>query len=340
MTGRPTFILHIGPHKTGTTYLQLSFKAQRPGMEARGILYPAKWDYAPGNPSHLPLVQALRAGDRDSLAPEFARLIGSGAQMILLSAEDMSNLDVAALTLLKSLMDGCPVRIVFYFRRWSELVPSAWQESIKHGQRWTFPEFMLMTIQNVGHARLLNFDHKLAPFVSVFGADALRLASYSELRDREMDIFVHFAANFLDWPDAVPGGAPRESNSSRDLPTTELLRAMNAFSGQLPGAAAGADRLWRKFDKLADRAFLAPVFSAIARHTRTQRFHDGAPTLHALHEKLAATYHEHIVPPKRRRVLFQPKVREIAYVGGDYLAEPGVGETLHALYDLLMLDGR
>ena len=49
MTGRPTFILHIGPHKTGTTYLQLSFKAQRSGMEARGILYPAKWDYAPGN---------------------------------------------------------------------------------------------------------------------------------------------------------------------------------------------------------------------------------------------------------------------------------------------------
>ena len=218
------------------------------------------------------------------------------------------------------------MRIVFYFRRWSELVPSAWQESIKHGQRWIFPEFMLLTIQNVGHARLLNFDHKLAPFVTVFGADALRLVSYSEVRDQDLDIFVHFADSFLNWPGVVPGGAPAQSNASRDMATTELLRAMNALSGNAPGAAGGADRLWRRFDKLADRDFLAPVLVAISRHTRTQRFHDGAPALQALHDSLAASYHAHIVPPRRRRALFQPKVREIAYAGGDYMAEPGVLE--------------
>ncbi len=328
----PTFILHIGPHKTGTTYLQLSLKAARAQMAARGIQYPSHWDYAPGNPSQLPLVQALRAGDRAALAPEFARLIASGAERILLSAEDMSNLEAPALELLKSLIGGNPVLIVFYFRRWSELVPSAWQESIKNGQRWTFPEFMLMTIQNVGRARLLNFDLKLAPFVAVFGADALRLVSYSELRDRDMDIFLHFAANFLDWPDAVPGGAPTQSNASRNLTDNELLRAMAALAGQPPGAAAGSDRLWRKFDRLEDRAFLQPVLTAIARHTRTQRFHDAAPTLQALHDDLVASYHAHIVAPKRRRVLFNPKVAEIAYAGGDYMAEPGVAEALRALY--------
>ena len=332
MPERPTFILHIGPHKTGTTYLQLSFKAQRASMQARGILYPDQWDYAPGNPSQLPLVQALRAGDRAALAPEFARLIATGAEKILLSAEDMSNLEAPALELLKTLMGGCPVRVVFYFRRWSELVPSAWQESIKHGQRWTFPEFMLLTIQNVERARLLNFGHKLAPFVAVFGASALRLVSYSELRDREMDIFLHFAANFLDWPDAVAGGAPKQSNASRDLATTELLRAMNALSGEPPGSTAGTDRLWRRFDKLPDRDFLAPVLAAIGRHTRIQRFHDGAPALHALHESLTATYLDHVVPPKRRRVLFNPKMREIAYAGGDYMAEPGVVQALHTLH--------
>ena len=100
----------------------------------------------------------------------------------------------------------------------------------------------------------------------------------------------------------------------------------------LGGAAAGGDGLWRKFDRLPDRAFLAPVLAAIERHTRTQRFHDGAPALQALHDSLAATYHEHIVPPKRRRVLFNPKLREIAYAGGDYMSEPGVAEALHTLH--------
>ena len=153
----PDFVIHVGPHKTGTTYLQLSFKANRPALQQRGILYPAVWDYTAGNPSHLPLAQKLKAGDRDGLAQDFATLLASGAKQVLISAEDLSNLEIPALQLLQSLVAGSAVKIVFYVRRWSELLPSSWQESIKQGQCWTLPEYMLLSLQNVAHARPAEF---------------------------------------------------------------------------------------------------------------------------------------------------------------------------------------
>ena len=145
---------------------------------------------------------------------------------------------------------------------------------------------------------LLNFHHKLAPFVEVFGADAVKLVSYSELRDRGIDLFQHFAAHFLNWPDAVPGGVPPQANASRDVATTEILRMMNVMSHRAAGAAT--DRVRQKFDRLPDRSFLAPVQAAIAAHTQNQRFNDNWPALQALHDTLVETYHGRLVAPKRR----------------------------------------
>jgi hypothetical protein len=329
----PAFIIHIGPHKTGTTYLQLSLKANRQALLSRGIIYPEVWDYAPGNPSHLPLMQKLKAGDHDGLAPAFSRLLASGAQTILLSAEDLSNLDAPAVLLLQSLLAGAAVKIVFYVRRWSELLPSSWQESIKQGQAWTLPEYMLQSLQNVTQSRLLNFERKIAPFTDVFGESALHVVSYSELREREIDMFQHFAAQFLDWPDAVPGGAPPRANESRDLATIEILRMMNVMSRARNGAAI--EGLRQKFDRLGDRGFLAPVIAAIEAHAQTQRFNDNWPALHALHTELAARYHDRLVAPKRRHVLFAPKTRQLAHAGAGYLTEPGVVDTLTALHGQL-----
>ena len=329
----PEFIIHVGPHKTGTTYLQLSFKANRLALQQRGTIHPTMWDYTAGNPSHLPLAQKLKAGDRDGLAQDFAALLGSGAERVLISAEDLSNLDVPGVQLLQSLLAGSAARIVFYVRRWSELLPSSWQESIKQGQTWTLPEYMLLSLQNVSQARLLNFERKLAPFAEVFGPDAVRLVSYSELRDREIDLFQHFAAHFLDWPDAVPGGVPPQANASRDVATTEILRMMNVLSHRQTGSAT--DRIRQKFDRLPDRSFLAPVAAAIEAHALTQRFNDNWPALQALHEQLVEYYHDRLVPPKRRRLLFSPKARPLPYAGAGYLTEPGVVDSLTALHEQL-----
>ena len=335
MTSTPDFIVHIGPHKTGTTYLQLSFKAKRAALAERGVLLPEFWEHAPGNPSHLPLAQQLKAGQADLLQPRFDQLLQSGARKVLISAEDLSNLEVPALELLRTLLAGRPVRFVFYFRRWCELIPSSWQESIKQGQTRTLPEFMLLAVQNAAHSRQLNFERKITHFEQVFGAGAMRFVSYSELRDREIDMFTHFCNHFLGWPNAGPGEAPKQANASRDLATTEILRALNSLSKRDDGVAS--DNLRRAFDALRDREFLAPLIDAIEAHAQKLRFSDGWPSLQALHDGLVAQYHPRLLPPRRPNQLFRPRTRELAYAGAEYMLEPGIADILHALHANLLV---
>ena len=55
----PRYILHVGPQKTGTTYLQSAFAEFRSQLKARGIEYPRLWGGAGGQ---YPLVERIRAG--------------------------------------------------------------------------------------------------------------------------------------------------------------------------------------------------------------------------------------------------------------------------------------
>jgi hypothetical protein len=329
----PEFVIHIGPHKTGTTYLQLHFRALRAALEERGTVFPEFWELAPGNPSQLPLTQQLRDGKLGLLRSRFAELLAGGAERILLSSEDLSNLEPPALELLRTLIGGNPVQFVFYLRRWSELVPSSWQEGMKHGQYRTLPEFILSHIQQPLLSRLLNFDLKLSRFADVFGADSIKLVSYSELRDRNIDLFKHFAASFLDWPDAHARRKLTSPNSSRAPEIAELLRAVNAMTAQRGGTPDAALR--RRLDMNRHELDLEVVFAAMRNHQRTVHFNDSGAALRELHRTLILAHIAKVVEPKRNKKLFRPLSAHLAYIDGDYQLEPGVVPALAAIIDRL-----
>lgn len=327
------FVIHIGPHKTGTTYLQLQFRWARAKLAQRGIAFPEVWEHAPGNPSHLKLVHQLRDNKMDLLAPRMQELLSGKTETVLLSAEDLSNLDDLAMARLKQLIDGHEVRILFYARRWSELVPSSWQEGIKHGQSHTLPEFMLQHVMRVQASRLLNFDLKLSRFAKFFGPDSVQLVSYSELRDRKLDLFQHFAATFLDWPDAEPRPRPGATNASRTPLDVELLRALNALSIRRHGEANAALR--RRFDLHRAELDLEAVASAVVAHAGSVRFADDSGQMRSLHRYLLRDWNSRLVAPHPDDMLFKPKLAKLPYVHGDYLLCPGVVAALNAALDRL-----
>ena len=117
----PRYVIHIGPHKTGTTYLQVLFRQLAPQLRQRGIFYPLEWvgDHSPG---HVRLVQRLRAGQDEVLADEFDALHASAYEIVLISAEDLSILPRESVALLKSYLREQPVSILFYFRGWLGLL--------------------------------------------------------------------------------------------------------------------------------------------------------------------------------------------------------------------------
>ena len=329
----PEFIIHVGPHKTGTTYLQLSLKAVRPMLAARGTLYPDFWDFAPRNPSQLPLVQHLRDGVADALLPRFEFLKESGAARVLISAEDLSNLDASAVQLLRDMIGDDPVRVVFYVRRFSELIPSSWQEGIKQGQCYTMPEFLLLHLQAPNHSRLLNFDLKISVFAQAFGHDNIYLVPYSELRDRGIDIFQHFCEMFLDWADPPLTPDAAEANASRDHRDTELLRALNSIARR-HGTEDGS-RLRRALDAHRRKLEVTTVTQAIHRNSTRIRLNDTWPILQGLHNRIHKAYETRLVGPRQSGELFRPKPIDLRYTTGDYLGEPGVAEALLAAYEEL-----
>ncbi len=326
----PRFIIHVGPYKTGTTYLQLSWRAQAAELSARGTLFPDFWAYAPGNPSMQPLARKLAERDTAGLTPLFAGLLNGGHERILLSSEAFCDLDDKSLQLLRTLTAGHPVQIVFYVRRWSELLPSSWQESAKHGQLLTLPEFATRHLFVPEESRIVNFGLRLSALRRAFGPNSLSILSYSELRDRGMDIFQHFAASFLDWPDAPALQRFQQANTARGPEEVELIRSLYAMARarNLPKTTG----LRRAFDRLKEKR-IRPLLAAMDRHTESLTLSDESPPLQRLHNALATSYGADLHAPMPPSLLFSPATAAVRYVSADYLTEQGASANLRALFD-------
>jgi hypothetical protein len=325
------FVIHIGPHKTGTTYLQVTFRALRKELAARGILYPEEWELTPGNPSHFHLVRQLREKRIDELQARMADLLAAKPEKILISSEDLSGFNPGGtIGRLRSLTEGHPVRIVFYSRRWSDLLPSAWQEGLKHGRIHTLPAFLLQHLQSPRHSRVCNPDAVLETYMDRFGRASVSIACYSDIIDRGIDLFEHFAANFLAWPDAERVPLKRRPNPSRDAKETELIRALNAH-GQARGMPATSRLRWA-YDRLKDPSLPAALYPAMDLHTKTLELDDNIAGLASLHKALVRNYSSHLVGPRPPGRLFEPKTATLTYISADYLSEPGAGGALRQMY--------
>jgi hypothetical protein len=327
-------VIHVGRHKTGSTYLQYRFRAARAALSDRGIHYQACWE-TPHRFGHTLLAAALRAGEVKGLAAPFAALIASGADIVLISAEDLCNLGKEGFAHLRALAGHGRADIVYIFRRWSGLIPSARREGIKHGNTASLPQFLLPHMMRPTASRLLNLDLRLAPMVEVFGRDHVHLVGYDRLRDQRIDLFDHFARSFLGWPDP-PSDVGRTMNASMNAVDTELIRVLNALHQQQGGGRSAELRV--RLAAAGAGLDLAVPRAAMAAHVTKLRFRDNGPTLRALQAELAAKYLALMVPPGLNGQLFTPRVEEFAYVAPDYLLAPGVVPALQAARNRLFPD--
>jgi len=107
----PRYVIHVGPHKTGTTFLQTAFTEFRAQLESRGIAYPPYWG---GIHGQYPLVARLQKGGDDSLQDEFSNINDSDIKTVLLSSENFGTLSVDKLRLLSEFINGNSVNMVLY----------------------------------------------------------------------------------------------------------------------------------------------------------------------------------------------------------------------------------
>jgi hypothetical protein len=135
-------IVHIGPRKTGTTYLQRVLQQLSPSLKADGVLYPidyrAQEDY-----NHVGAVADLThneeskdsnrwAGKDGSIWRDLATAVNSWDGTAIISAEMIGGLRPDAARRLLDGLSAPTVDIIITMRDLGRILPSSWQQHVRN----------------------------------------------------------------------------------------------------------------------------------------------------------------------------------------------------------------
>ncbi|HYJ66092.1 MAG TPA: hypothetical protein VEX15_00350 [Nocardioidaceae bacterium] len=139
-------VLHIGLHKTGTTYIQGVLRANRERLASSGVLYPG----GKGQPSHTFAVYDLfgrrpRGTGDDRITGQWesmTRLIAESDLPTAMLSEEATSLASAAQAKKAARSFGdADMQVVVTVRDLGRVALSAWQEDVKTDELWTWREY-------------------------------------------------------------------------------------------------------------------------------------------------------------------------------------------------------
>jgi hypothetical protein len=146
MPGSKRVVLHIGLHKTGTTYVQSVLRANRDRLAASGVLFPG----GKGQPSHTFAVYDLfgrrpRGTGDDRITGQWeamTRVVTESDLPVAVLSEEATSLasPAQARRAVRSFGDA-EVHVLVTVRDLGRVALSAWQEDVKTDELWTWREY-------------------------------------------------------------------------------------------------------------------------------------------------------------------------------------------------------
>ncbi len=169
-------VLHVGPHKTASTYLQCRLMLARDALAAHGFAYPEE---GIAQFAHHQLYYFLHeATQANSTVTEdgFKRALAAQPNVIL-SSENFVYLSPAEFRRLRSLLVDFRIEIVLYLRSPVQLWPSHWQELVRQGRDVTFLEYLGACCgwTDVLLPEAVNPVAQIAKLATGFGIERLRI---------------------------------------------------------------------------------------------------------------------------------------------------------------------
>ena len=136
-----TLYLHIGPHKTASTYIQFQFVNNQTALEDIGIKYPPVELELPG---HHRLAKIFRTNSWNSTASiEVLEQYKNISDNLLISSENFTLLNKEQIHALNKEFSEYDIRVLYFLRRANTLWFSHWQTLVKHGEVSTFDSYLL-----------------------------------------------------------------------------------------------------------------------------------------------------------------------------------------------------
>ncbi len=220
--------LHVGPHKTGSTFIQKVFFENRERLLRLGVNYP-NFGFS-GQFGQHEAVEKVRALEQHQLEEYLAPFLNS--EINFASSENFDRLNSGEIQKLKDALGSADVRIVYYYRNHIDMLPSWWQEAVKHGSRISFHEFVLPHILRPFASNIVNPCVVLDLYAEVFGESNITIIDYHGALQRDTIL-----APLLELLGIELSGIINASvNASLKMEIVEIIRALNAIAesnGQL-----------------------------------------------------------------------------------------------------------
>jgi hypothetical protein len=139
----PRVFIHVGPFKTGTTFLQQVLDANQQRLAEHGVLVPAEGTkrhaQVAADVTGLPAEPGQRRMTWEELAAEIRQWSGPTA---VVSAEFLSRADEHHVTRMVKALKPLEVHVVFMARDLSRVLPAMWQTAMRAGQAHTWRSYV------------------------------------------------------------------------------------------------------------------------------------------------------------------------------------------------------
>jgi hypothetical protein len=323
----PRLVVHIGPHKTGSTYLQENFTRQAAELRKRGWLYPAIGERV--SIAHHDFSDARKQCQAGAGATydDFRRVLAKADQQglnLLLSSEGFQKWRPAHFAALKKAADDRPLQLVYMLRDPLDKFYSLWAQLVRSGLTRSLPERMAEHFSDPQNSRLLNPLVEIQPVFEDKSFDYTVLL-YDELRRQNRDIYAFFLEAVLGIEDLPP--PPNQSSNERlPIEMTEFIRLLSLESGYRRGREQRGvlnigsvikfvfkDRQRQEIVETMDR------FGAPAR--RTIEILRTTPEYLGLQEKMVALLGANMLPPPPADGLFSREPTRWAHYDAAVLKE-------------------
>jgi hypothetical protein len=230
-----TRLLHIGPHKTGTTAIQGALFAAKDTMPEHGVDFPAH--------SRHPMEAALAAcarpammGDTVPTDKHWTRLLdavrATGDRTSVISSEFFADAeDDETIARIVEQLGGERVHILITLRPLARIMPSQWQQYVQNGLRMGYDNWLEHMLRKVPYEqpnpsfwRRHRHDRLVERWARVVGPERVTVVVVD---DSDRDGLLRTFEALLGLPANLLRPVPDAANRSLTLAETEMLRKLN-----------------------------------------------------------------------------------------------------------------
>ncbi len=321
----PRFVIHIGPHKTGTTYLQTRLFGAQKYLDANRSVYPTAW-LVPNGVSHYRLAQLLQEGKYTEIERDIDQLTANH-DTVIISSEDLSLLNLRSIDLIGRLLSEHDVIIVFSIRPWPDRMLSLWKQTLFGGGTENLPRFAAQHLADPRMSYVINDIAAIEGWCQVFGRSKVALISYPDLIADRIDIFDYFLETFVGTASTDRSPAVSRAHESPDFIGAEIARSLNVISKtkSLPFGEG------YYFLSHAEQHRPKAVEDALGVHALHVHLDDSAPLWDHMRYEMLSRFGDLIIGPSSRLKLKTAK--DLQYVSSDHFADPRSRKEIERLWN-------